>query len=159
MKIQIFREKGLKISWSKTARITEETIPLKSLFVLSRYLEPRRSYNNSKFSWYLRRGDEGEWMKPRPTFFSRNRVLRFSRNRVWRSSAVRDGSASETSERDDEDEDSKRLKITLLFIRRYLGNRKSYRDNSKSVLKGKLPRFQRSPVELMKLINLEVTTV
>ena len=159
MKIQIFREKGLKISWSKTARITEKTIPLKSLFVLSRYLDPRRSYNNSKFSWYLRRGDEGdEW----------NRDLHFSLGIAYYvflgiASGARlpflDGSASETSERDDEDEDSKRLKITLLFIRRYLGNRKSYRDNSKSVLKGKLPRFQRSPVELMKLINLEVTAV
>ena len=39
------------------------------------------------------------------------------------------------------DEIVNELKITLFFARRYLGNRKSYRDKSKSVLKGKVPRF------------------
>ena len=38
----------------------------------------------------------------------------------------------------DEDGDSKRLKITFLFTRRYLGNRKSYRDERKIVLKTQL---------------------
>lgn len=41
----------------------------------------------------------------------------------------------------DKDSDDKRWKITFRFTRRYLDNPNSYRDKTKSVLKGKVPRF------------------
>ena len=49
-------------------------------------------------------------------------------------------------EREGKNEDSKRFKITDSFTRRYLENRKSYRDEWKSVLKGKVPRFWRASI-------------
>ena len=51
------------------------------------------------------------------------------------------GQCSAGCKRSDKDADGKRLNITLFFTRRYLRNEKSYRDNSKSVLKSKVPRF------------------
>ena len=59
----------------------------------------------------------------------------------------------------DKNEDSKRLKITLSFTRRYLGNRESYRDKRKSILKGENSRFQRSLVDQAEVIILGVTAV
>lgn len=48
------------------------------------------------------------------------------------------------------------LKISFLFAR-YLGNRMSYRDKWKSVLKGKIPRFQRSFTRCLKVGSLRFT--
>lgn len=49
------------------------------------------------------------------------------------------------------------LKISVLFARGYLGNRMSYRDKWKSVLKGKIPRFQRSFTRCLKVGSLRFT--
>lgn len=49
------------------------------------------------------------------------------------------------------------LKISFLFARGYLGNRMSYRDKWKSVLKGKIPRFQRSFTRCLKVGSLRFT--
>lgn len=46
------------------------------------------------------------------------------------------------------------LKISFLFARGYLGNRMSYRDKWKSVLKSKIPRFQRSFTRCLKVGSL-----
>ena len=59
----------------------------------------------------------------------------------------------------DEDGDSKRLKIIFLFTRRYLGNRKSYRDESKSVLKVKIPRFWWSFIRWPRVIIFGVIAI
>ena len=59
----------------------------------------------------------------------------------------------------DKNEDSKRLKITLSFTRRYLGNRKSYRDKRKSVLKSKVARFRSSFIRPPEVNIFEVTAV
>lgn len=48
------------------------------------------------------------------------------------------------------------LKISFLFARGYLGNRMSYRDKWKSVLKGKIPRFQRSFTRCLKVGSLRL---
>lgn len=45
------------------------------------------------------------------------------------------------SERSANNKDDKRSKINFLFTRRYLGNRKSYRDKRESVSKGKVLPF------------------
>ena len=52
-----------------------------------------------------------------------------------------------------------RLKITFVFARRYLGNRKSYRDKWKSVLKGKVPRFWWSSIRWPEVIIFRVIAV
>lgn len=49
------------------------------------------------------------------------------------------------------------LKISFLFARGYLGNRMSYRDKWKSVLKSKIPRFQRSFTRCLKVGSLRFT--
>ena len=50
------------------------------------------------------------------------------------------------------------LKI-VFFTRRYLGNRKSYRDKWKSVSKRKVPRFYRFFIRWPEVTILKVTTV
>ena len=59
----------------------------------------------------------------------------------------------------DKDGDGKRLKITIFFARRYLGNRKSYRDKRESVSKGKIPRFYRSLIRRLKIIIFGVIAI
>ena len=54
---------------------------------------------------------------------------------------------------------SKRLKITLLFTRRYLGNRKSYRDEWEGVSKRKVLRFYPSFIRWPEVIIFEVMAV
>lgn len=54
---------------------------------------------------------------------------------------------------------SKRVKITLLFLQRYLENRKSYQDNSESVLKSKVLRVRRTLIGSLKFITFEVIAV
>lgn len=49
------------------------------------------------------------------------------------------------------------LKISVLFARGYLGNRMSYRDKWKSVIKGKIPHFQRSFTRCLKVGSLRFT--
>lgn len=51
------------------------------------------------------------------------------------------------------------LKITLFFTRRYLGNWESYRNESSTVLKRMIPRFQRSFIYRFALIIFEVTAI
>ena len=52
-----------------------------------------------------------------------------------------------------------RLKITLFFKRRYLGNRKLYRGRWKRVLKGKVQRFRSSFVRCSEIVIIGVTAV
>ena len=59
----------------------------------------------------------------------------------------------------DKDKNSEGVKITLFFTRRYLRNRKSYRDESKSVLKSKIPLFQRSFTRQPELTIFKIITV
>ena len=54
---------------------------------------------------------------------------------------------------------AKRWKITFLFARRYLGDRKSYREERKRVLKGKVPRFQSSFARRLEIVVFQVTAV
>ena len=62
-------QEKIKILLSKSSQKIEETMPLKSLFVLSRYLNPFPRYNDSKF---LRSGYRYyEWVHDLP-FFPRN---------------------------------------------------------------------------------------
>lgn len=85
-------------------------------------------------------------------FFLGKNVCLFQESRlsfvwfVWDTSARRGA-----NERSEKDEDSKRLKIILFFTRRYFGNRKSYRDKTKSVLNSKIPRSQWSLYWTMKI--------
>lgn len=53
----------------------------------------------------------------------------------------------------------KRLKISFLFTRGYLGNRMSYRDKWKNILKGKIPRFQRSFIRWPEIIIFGVIVI
>ena len=73
-------------------------------------------------------------------------VRTISRNRVCQLSGTwyRSVECERKVQVSEKDEDGKRLKIILPFTRRYLDNRKSYGDNSKSTLKGKNVLFQRS---------------
>ena len=51
------------------------------------------------------------------------------------------------------------IKNYLFFTRRYLGNRKSYRNKSKSVSKSKVPRFQRSLIHPPEVIIFGVIAI
>ena len=59
----------------------------------------------------------------------------------------------------DKDGDRKWSKITLFFTRRYLENRRTYRDKWRSVSKGKVPRFWWSFASWPEVIILRVTAV
>ena len=78
------------------------------------------------------------FLEMRTMFFQESRTTLFQESRLCHLSAVWDRSALRVR---DKDGDNKRLKITILFTRRYLGNRKSYRDKRKGVSKGKVARF------------------
>ena len=67
--------------------------------------------------------------------------------------------ASEGSEYTTATSGGKRWKITFLFARRYLGDRKSYREERKRVLKGKVPRFQSSFARQLEIVVFQVTAV
>ena len=92
---------------------------------------------------------------------SKNHVPRFSRNCGCHLSGIWDRSvrrgASEKSEQPIRME--KWSKITLFFTRRYLENRKTYRDKWRSVSKGKVPRFWWSFASWPEVIILRVTAV
>ena len=60
---------------------------------------------------------------------------------------------------EEKDGNNKRLKINFVFIRWYLGNRKSYRDKSKSILKGKVLRFVWSFIHRSKVNTFGVIAV
>lgn len=54
---------------------------------------------------------------------------------------------------------SKRVKIILLFMQRYLENRKSHQDNSESILKSKVLRVRRTLIDSLKVITFEAIAV
>ncbi|KAK1135897.1 hypothetical protein K0M31_000469, partial [Melipona bicolor] len=66
-------------------------------------------------------------------------------------------SATRRSDRVKETAIGETLKITFLFERRYLGNGRSYRDEMKSVLKGKELRFLRCIFEFFMTRNTVCT--
>ena len=49
-------EKRFKILSSKSTQEREESMPLKLLFVSSRYLDPFPRYNDPKYPWLIRYG-------------------------------------------------------------------------------------------------------
>ena len=137
------------LSW-KSIHEVEETIPLKSVFGSSRYLDRLPRYKDSKCPWRLKTVQR-LWMDSRVNDLH---IFLGNASHVFPGIASvaclefglgqRDEARARGPNKRQGRRDGKRLKITFFFARRYLGNRKSYRDKSKSILKGKIPRFQRS---------------
>ena len=87
------------------------------------------------FSWKRVRPDNSGKKKPLTQCLSTDQ-------RTWRECGTGQWGASEGENRVcGKDGASKLLKIAFLFTRRYLGNGESYRDETKTVLKGKELRF------------------
>ena len=134
--------KKLLILSSKSIQRIREITLLRLVFDPSRYLDWLSRYKGSKFiETSLRQRKNYEWARdlysfPGNEYYFQELRLLF----VWNLRQV-----SETRRkwegRVNDKETIKGSKITLLFTRWYLGNRKSYRDKRESVSKGKIPRF------------------
>ena len=145
---------------------TEGSLPLKLVFVSHRYLDRLRRYELSKcLVQGLKTVKDGgtALTTPWPTFFPGNASVtdQYYWRGVWLivdqhycGARVRGwGRAS------NKDRDTKRLKITVGFKRQYLRNGKSYPDEWKTGLKGRLPRFHQANLRCSAIVIFEVTAV
>ena len=114
-------EKGYsitKICYRIYAWGIEKTVPLKSLFVLSRYLNRLPRYHDSKYSYRLRQRAIYEWIHDPVTyiFFLETRTTFFQESRlplVCSLGQVRETRCEREARINNKDADSKRLKNYL----------------------------------------------
>ena len=114
---------------SKSTQEIDKNTPLKSLFDLPRYLYRFPRYTDSKFVQRLTQRRDYEWARNvlTYTFFLEMRTTFFQESRlslVWSLGQVGETRCKREVRVRVKDRDSKRLKITFFFTRRYLGNRK-----------------------------------
>lgn len=113
------RENSTFYQRKSIAQNIQETVPLKSIFVPSRYLQRLWRYKVSKFQSMVkdsleitnRPSDLYSFLEMRIITFFQESCLGIDKRDEARAKATR-----------------KRLKISFLFTRGYLGNRMSYRD-------------------------------